>query len=53
MTRELEPDNAGARIFNSLRLSTNKFSREEREGGEGKTFSPFAIFAAFARHKKL
>ena len=53
MTRELEPDNAGAGIANSPWLSTDKFSREEREGGEGKTISPFATFAAFARHKKL
>jgi phosphomethylpyrimidine synthase len=40
MTRELEPDNAGVWITNSLRLPTNKISREEREGGEGKTIFP-------------
>ncbi len=51
MTRELEPDNAGARICNSLWLSTNKISREEREGGEGKTIFSFATFVAFARLK--
>jgi hypothetical protein len=38
MTRELEPDNAGAGISHSLRLSTNTFSREERAGGEGTHF---------------
>jgi hypothetical protein len=30
MTRELDPDNAGAWIFHSLRLPTNEISREER-----------------------
>jgi len=53
MTRELDPDNAGAGITTLSGFPVKKLSRDEREGGEGKQFLPSQPSRSSRDAKKL